>query len=134
MAGETLQRLGQRGVAQPEGQCLERRRNCFIQLFLWRFFRFADRRAGLHPHPYSSKLPPLPGEFVQHIGRALAQQSCRGPAGSHKFELLGPGIGDTDVGGKRRRQRPAQTQLKAELALPAALEIGQRGFGFQYLP
>jgi hypothetical protein len=38
------------------------------------------------------------------------------------------------VGGKRRRQCPAQSELQEELALPAALEIGQRGFGFQYLP
>ena len=134
MAGETLQRLGQRCVAQPRGECLERRRNCFIQLFLWGFFWFAHRRAGLHPHSYSSKFPPLPGEFVQHIGRALAQQCCRGTTGSHKFEVLGPGIGNTDVGGKRRRQRPAQSQLQAELALPAALKIGQRGLSFQYLP
>jgi len=134
VAGEAAQRLGQRCVAQPRGESLQRCRRRFIQLFLWGFFRSAHCRAGLHPHPYSSKFPPLPGEFVQHIGRALAQQSCRGAAGSDEFELLGPGIGDTDVGGKRRRQRPAQSQLQAELALPAALEIGQRGLGFQYLP
>jgi hypothetical protein len=134
VAGEAAQSPRERRVAYPRSESLQRRRRGLIQLFLWTFFSFAHRRAGLHAHPYSSKFPPLPGEFVQHIGRALAQQRCRGAAGSDELELLGPGIGDTDVGGKRRRQRPAQSQLQAELALPAALEVGQRGLGFQYLP
>jgi hypothetical protein len=46
---------------------------------------------------------------VQHIGHALAQQCGCGAAGRHKFELLGPGIGDTDVVGKRLGQYPAQS-------------------------
>jgi hypothetical protein len=38
------------------------------------------------------------------------------------------------MGGKRGRQRPLQSQLQAELALPTALKIGQRRFGLEYLP
>ena len=134
MARQAPERLGQRLVAQAGGQCLEAGRGRLIQLFLRGFRRFSRRRAGLHAHPYSSKFPPLPGKFVQHIGRALPQQCRRGAARSHKFELLGSGIRDTDVGGQRGRQRPAQSYLQAELTLPAALEIGQRGFVLEYLP
>jgi hypothetical protein len=134
MAREAPERSGQGLVAQAGGQCLEADRRRFIQLFLRGFRRFGRRRAGLHAHPYSSKFPPLPGKFVQHIGHALPKQCRRGAARSHKLEFLGSGIRDTDVGGQRGRQRAVQSQLQAELTLPAALEIGQCGFVLQYLP
>jgi hypothetical protein len=134
MAREAPERFGQGLVAQAGGQCLEAGRRCFIQLFLRGFRRFGRRRAGLHAHPYSSKFPPLPGKFVQDIGRTLPQQCRRRTAGSHKLELLGSGIRDTEVGGQCGRQRPVQSQLQAELTLPAPLEIGQRSVVLEYLP
>jgi len=109
VAREAPERFGQGFVAQAGGKCLEAGRCRLIQLFLRDFRRRGRRGAGLHAHPYSSKFPPLPGKFVQDIGRALPQQCRRGTAGSHKLELLGLGIRDTDVGGQRGRQRPAQS-------------------------
>jgi len=88
----------------------------------------------LHPHPYSSKFPPLPGKFTQQIRRALTKQRRRRAAGRDNFEFLGAGIGDIDVGGQGRRQPADQPQLQAELALPPAPKIGQFGLGFEHLP
>lgn len=72
MAGEPAKGVGQGLVAQAAGKCLQRACGRFIQLFHWGFFLLGRRRAGLHPHLYYSKFPPLPGKFVQNIGRSLA--------------------------------------------------------------
>ena len=134
MPGEALERGGQRGIAQAGGKRLKRARRRHIQLFYLRFLRFDPRRSGLHPHPYSSKFPPLPGKFAQQIGCALTKQRRRRTAGRDEFKLLGPGIRDIDVGRQRRRQPLAQQQLQAELALAPKSHVGQRGFGFEHLP
>jgi hypothetical protein len=71
MTRKPAQRFGQRFISQAGGKGVQRRGRRFIQLFHWGFCGLCRRRSGLHPHLYYSKFPPLPGKFVQNIGRSL---------------------------------------------------------------
>lgn len=98
------------------------------------FCRGLDRRAGLHAHPYSSKLPALTGEFTQQIGHPLADQRRRGAACCDQFEFLRSDGGDAHMKSQCRRERSLQVLLQVELALPASLQFDQRRFGVEDLP
>ncbi len=134
MSRQPPERRGQRGIAQACGERLERAGGRCIQLFYLRFLKFDRGGSGLHPYPYSSKFPPLPGKFAQQIGHALTKQRPCCAAGCNEFKLLGPGIGDMDVGGQRRRQPLAQQKLQTELAPAPLPQIGQHRLRFEDLP
>ena len=64
---------GKLRVDKPLGMRAQRGGRQTIQLFCNGFFRLPQKRPGLHPNPYSSKLPPLTREFLDQVRDALTQ-------------------------------------------------------------
>lgn len=97
------------------------------------FCRRCVRRAGLHAHPYSSKFPPLAGEFAQQIRRPLPDERRRGTACRDELQFLRSGIGDADMKHQRGGKRSLKLLLQADFALPPPLQFSKGRFGAEYL-
>ena len=112
---------GKLRVGKSLGMRTQRGGGKTIQLFCNVFFRLPRKRTGLHPNPYSSKLPPLTREFLDQVRDALTQQCADGTACRKQCELGRFRSGDPDLGGKCRRQ-VAPDVLQDCLLVPATIQ------------
>jgi hypothetical protein len=83
----------------------------------------------LHPHPYSSKFPPLTLQVDQELGASLPEDSGDRAGVGGKVQLAVPCIGNVDSHREGPRQEPANDFGQRFLAAAPCLPCGKGGVG-----
>lgn len=86
----------------------------------------------MHPHPDSSKFPPLTLQGVEKLRAALSNDRGNGTGVGCKFQMPVTGVGDVNSNCEGPRQQPAHDARQRFFAAASGFPRGQGGVGAEY--